>query len=328
MAQSSFGSENEKYTLLIPDNSGFESDGIFLNYYAEGGKLEQKPEGEWEAVSSDELQRIIRAHTVMSEEVELKKQGTQVIPIQSAFCYWFVKDGKITCNSHFNGILEPGSTIDPFVEFEEVTNSGKPWANGKTYTYKANAISGLFEAETEDGQGNSMQKALAICQDARYPYYCFAQLLKQADMISGETVAGLAGRTIAFIPTNETIKNALAGKQIPGADKLTVYEDGTLGLIDSGNGLTGDEKIELKKYISNYFLVASSVPSACYPGSKMESGEYVNYSGNTIIYNDLGTSLSFQLKNGTKVVQVSGKYNYFPFCYNDGCFHFIESLLM
>ena len=119
-----------------------------------------------------------------------------------------------------------------------------------------------------------------------------------------------------------------AGKQIPGADKLTVYEDGTLGLIDSGNGLTGDEKIELKKYISNYFLVASSVPSACYPGSKMESGEYVNYSGNTIIYNDLGTSLSFQLKNGTKVVQVSGKYNYFPFCYNDGCFHFIESLLM
>ena len=105
---------------MIPDNSGFESDGIFLNYYAEGGKLEQKPEGEWEAVSSDELQRIIRAHTVMSEEVELKKQGTQVIPIQSAFCYWFVKDGKITCNSHFNGILEPGSTIDPFVEFEEV----------------------------------------------------------------------------------------------------------------------------------------------------------------------------------------------------------------
>lgn len=40
----------------------------------------------------------------------------------------------------------------------EVTNSGKPWANGKTYTYKANAISGLFEAETEDGQGSSLQK--------------------------------------------------------------------------------------------------------------------------------------------------------------------------
>lgn len=110
---SSFGAENEKYTLLIPDNSAFEADGIFLNYYAEGGKLEQKPEGEWEAVSSDELQRIIRAHTVMSEEVELKKQGTQIIPIQSAFCYWFVKDGKITCSNHFNGVLEPGSTIDP-----------------------------------------------------------------------------------------------------------------------------------------------------------------------------------------------------------------------
>ena len=69
---SSFGAENEKYTLLIPDNSAFEADGIFLNYYPEGGKLEQKPEGEWEAVSSDELQRIIRAHTVMSEVVELK----------------------------------------------------------------------------------------------------------------------------------------------------------------------------------------------------------------------------------------------------------------
>lgn len=325
---SSFGAENEKYTLLIPNNSAFEADGIFLNYYAEGGKLEQKPEGEWESVSSDELQRIIRAHTVMSEEVVLKKQGTQIVPIQSAFCYWFVKDGKITCSNHFNGILEPGSTIDPFVEFEEVTNSGKPWANGKTYTYKANAISGLFEAETEDGQGNSLQKSLAICQDTRYPYYCFAQLLKQADMISGETIVGLAGRTIAFIPTNETLKNALASKEIPGADKLMVYEDGTLGLIDSGKALTSDEKIELKKYISNYFLVASSVPSACYPGSKMENGEYVNYSGNTIVYKDLGTSLSIQLKDGTNVVQVSGKYNYFPFCYNDGCFHFIESLLM
>ena len=39
-------------------------------------------------------------------------------------------------------------------------------------------------------------------------------------------------------------------KEIPGADKLMVYEDGSLGLIDSGNGLTSDEKIELKKYIS------------------------------------------------------------------------------
>ena len=81
----------------------------------------------------------------------------------------------------------------------------------------------MFEAETEDGQGSSLQKALAICQDTRYPYYCFAQLLKQADMISGETIAGLAGRTIAFIPTNETLKNALAGKEIPGADKLMVH---------------------------------------------------------------------------------------------------------
>ena len=117
-------------------------------------------------------------------------------------------------------------------------------------------------------------------------------------------------------------------KRFPEQTNLMVYEDGSLGLIDSGNGLTSDEKIELKKYISNYFLVASSVPSACYPGSKMENGEYVNYSGNTIVYKDLGTSLSIQLKDGTKVVQVSGKYNYFPFCYNDGCFHFIESLLM
>ena len=46
-------------------------------------------------------------------------------------------------------------------------------------------------------------------------------------MISGETIAGLAGRTIAFIPPNETLKNALAGKAIPGAAKLMVYEDGS-----------------------------------------------------------------------------------------------------
>lgn len=317
---SSFGSSSVKYTLLMPQNAAFESSGISLNYYAEGGKLQQKPEGEWEDVSSDELQNIVRAHTVMDAEIELKTQGTQIVPIQTAFNYWFVKDGKITSSNQFNGILEPGNSMNPFVTFTEVTNAGKAWSNGKTYTYEAKSVDGLFNTDMEDGGG--MQKALAICEDARYPYYIFAQLLKKADMVFGELIAGLSGRTIAFIPTNETLKAALANKQIPGATNITVGEDGVIG------GETAEDKIKLKMYISNYFLVASAVPTACYPGSGMKSGEYVNYSGETIIYTDLGSSLSIQLKKSDKVVPVSGKYNYFPFCYNDGCFHFIESLLM
>ncbi len=325
---SSFGSENEKYTLLIPENYTFENEGIYLNVYPEGNKLERKEDDVWESVGSDELQRIIRAHTVMGEEVTLQTTGTQIVPIQSSFCYWFVKDGKITCSTQYNGILEPGNTsYDPFVEFEEVTNNGKAWANGKTYTYKAGSEAGLFEAETEDGTGSSMQEKLATCQDARYPYYCFAQLLREAGMISGKTIAGLSGRSVAFIPTNETLRKALAANEIPEAAKLTIYDDYAVELLDSSKPLTDAEKIALKKYLSNYFVVATSIASACYPGSKMASGDYTNYDGKAVVYTDGGTSLSIKLKDGMNEVKVSDKYDLFPFCYGDGCFHFIESLL-
>lgn len=69
-------------------------------------------------------------------------------------------------------------------------------------------------------EGDGLQHKLSVCNDNRYVYYQFAQLLQKADMVmSSNYIFGLAGAShvIGFIPTNEAISTAIAAGQIPWA---------------------------------------------------------------------------------------------------------------
>ena len=97
-----------------------------------------------------------------------------------------MKDGKITSSAAYNQILEPDNNVEPFSEFTEVKNGNDNWNNGRTYMYSGTA---LFQAQEGDG----LQHKLSVCNDNRYVYYQFAQLLQKADMVmSSNYIFGLA----------------------------------------------------------------------------------------------------------------------------------------
>jgi len=308
----SFGAD-QTYTLLIPDNDAFHASGYSLITNEQETYLAEETDDGLVAVNSATLRNIVNAHTMVGE-ADFHASGSQVLANVMPYNYWYVKDGQITCSSKFNSILAPGA-LSPFVPFQEVTNHGQPWSNGKTYTYRS--ALGLFESIFEvDG----LKKTLASNNDNRYPYFAFAQLLRRAGLVSGEDILGIAGRFIAFIPSNEAIYAALANDEIPG------ITGGALGPNGEWTG-TVDTEV-LKNYLYRYFIVASQIPTCPFPGSEMVSGEYTTYAmGQSLVYTDTGSSLRVRLKGSSKECPVSAQYDYFPFAYSDGSFHFIDSIL-
>jgi len=305
-------SEDANFTVLIPTNQQMETSGIFLMNYNTGNVLQTQTTDGWSNLGSGAMQDIVNMHSVNGMGA-LKTTGTQVCPLQSAFNYWFIKDGKITCNALFNKCIEPEYNGDPFVSFVEVTNNGTPWTNGKAYTYNNNA---LFEADKSDG----LQHALAACNDSRYPYYAFVQLMKKAGMISGTSIQGLVGRFAAFIPTNEAINAGLTAGQIPGITNgkfVNGVLEGTVNVL------------ELSRYLRSYFVTSelNVMTTYPYPGSAMKSGTFRTSGVAGLMYTDNGSSLSVNLAGQSRVGHVVSKYSYFPFAYKDGCFHLIDTVL-
>lgn len=302
----------QKYTVLVPKNDAFTGSGYSLVLNPEGNYLAQESPDGLVAVPSNILTNIVNAHTVIGE-VNVHTTGTQVLPNVIPYNYLYVKNGKITSSSNFNRILEPNN-IDPFVSFQQITNNGSSWSNGKVYTYEG--TQGLFESTAE---ADPLKKVLANNNDNRFPYFAFAQLLKKAGLVSGDNILGVSGRFIAFIPTNAAIYQALSDNAIPGITNGTLSSNGTW--TGTFNTTT------LKNYLYNYFITAAQITTAPYPGSEMQSGEYFTYAGSYLVYTDNLSSLSIRLKGSSKVCPVSPAYNYFPFAYSDGSFHFIDSIL-
>lgn len=315
-----YSSQATKYTVLMPANDNFEVNGMFLAVVGGTKVLAREGDEGNEAVATSELQRLVNVHTV-SGEVELPEHGTKVYTSQNASTYWFVKDGKITTNAIFNNALGlTGQNFsDLFVDVEEVTNGEESWSNGKTYAYGVNNY-GVFDTE----QSKGMKAALATCAESRYPYFVFAQLLKKANMISGETMPAYPGRIVAFIPTNEVLVEAMKRNKIPGVT------NGNVDLSQPEPELKGEFDAEaLKSYLMEYFLITSYAPevSSCpYIGStSWKTGTYRNSLTHKLNYTDTGSSLSVQLEDGD-VCNVVPTYYYFPFAYNDGGFHLIDSV--
>jgi uncharacterized surface protein with fasciclin (FAS1) repeats len=318
-----------KYTMLIPDDATFKASDMEVLKTTSGTYALMEPaetESGMGPVGTAKLQRLINVHTV-SGEVALPAHGTKVYTSQNASTYWFIKDGKITTNAIFNGVLGmSGNDFSSlFSPLEEITNNGEPWSNGKSYVYKSNR--GLFDIDGADAGENyrGMKAALATCVESKYPYFVFAQLLKQAGMVNGTDLPDFQGRAIAFIPTNEVLVQAMAEGKIPGVKNASV------DLSQAEPVLEGTfEPQVLKKYLKNYFLItryAPEVTSCPYIGSTTwKTGTYRNANDNNIIYTDNGETLSVQLDGTSRVCSVVPTYYYFPFAYNDGGFHLIDSV--
>lgn len=308
-------SSESNFVMLIPSNSQMLGAEIALKTYKTGKVLQKEVDGVWSDLSATAMQQIVNMHTLNSATA-LATSGTRVYPTQIAYNYLFVKNGKITCSANFNSTIDPEYSGTPFVTFRELMNDGTPWSNGRTYVYDE-IPEGIFAKNESEG----LQRALAANNDQRFPYGAFVQLLKKAGLVSGTSIPFLAGaaRFVAFIPSNDAIKAAVAANKIPGLAG---------GAFDSNGNLTYTSlnAERLANYLKSYFLLNSQNPIADYPyiGSSFKSGTYLNAVGGSIQYIDNGVKLAVQ--SGAVTSNVVSLYDYFPFAYGDGCFHIVDAI--
>lgn len=323
-----YGSDVTKYTFLITGNENFAvNDMKLIPNGVEYMLGEPGDDDNYKAVSTSSLQRILNIHTVAGE-IDLENQSRGIYATQNSSTYWFVRNGKITTNDLFNGVL--GQTPDDktlsslFIDINEIDNDGSSWNNGKVYAYASNEAGVLgYNA------GNKMKSLLTSAGEKKFPYFVFAQLMRTAGLFQlmedGKTYAwwpDLIGRIVGFIPSNELLARALEEGKIPGIE-------GTVGADGVVNATIKDAP-QLRSYLLSYFFNSTSTPqvSGCpYIGSDTWlSGEYRNITGMTINYRDNGSSLSVQWGNGP-VCNVVPDYEYFPFVFSDGAFHIIDGVL-
>ncbi len=314
-------SNKSEFVTLIPSNKQFENSDPPMRLYTttQGRELQEysSVEGNYVAMSSGRMQDIVNIHTATNVG-KLKSSGIQVVASNESFNYWYICNGQITTNALFNEQLTPGYTGTPYVDFHEILLDGNKWDNGRAYTYDA---PDLFTAASGDG----MAHLLAIGNDRNYEYYLFSQLLQKAGIASNGslTVAGEGIRNIAFVPTNEAIRQNIA--KIPGCSKLSIDENYNItGSVSSSN------KTLLANYLRNYFVssLMNTFTNYPYPGSGFNGG-YLAVSGQTLNIVENGSDITISLEDTEtpKEIQVSKKYDCLPFVFTDGCIQFIDDIL-
>ena len=322
---SSLAADNSEFVALIPSNAQYEAAEPAMRLYetTSGKELQEYSDdaGNFVAIGSSRTLPLVNMH-VSDNVTSLKTAGTQVIPTYAAFNYWFVKDGKITTNALFNEQLNPANTSNPFVAFHEIENDGAAWTNGKAYSYDAPSI---FKTASGDG----LLHALAVCSDANYEYYLFAQLLNKAGFVSGTDIVfptdegSTDRRVIVFVPTNDAIKANF--KEIPGYSSLFDAN----GNFKPAGKVTGTAKANLQAWLQNYFVSNEENQITDYPflGSSCKGAFTTKNLTTKLDIIDNGSSLSVKLDGSNETVPVSAKYSYFPFAFSDGCLHFIDGIL-
>ena len=332
----SFASQTQRYTMLLPSDSSYAQDNMYLNYAESGNQLQLGNDENAESISTATKQEIVRLHFAMGD-YSLPASGTAVIPLSTAYTYWYVRNGKVTTNGSFNRLLEPEfADQDPFVTFEPVSNQiSGAWNNGSVYTYGADEIQGLLQAES-----STLAKKLANCEDNRYPYYAFARLLKLADLVSGDKISFLgSGRYILFAPSNEAVFRAISpdaefeynefymDTDLPGCEWLMMLDDGSImGEFDTD---------VLRKFLAQFFVDASTISTCPYPGSDMKTGTYhsigVTDEGKSVRYDldytDEDGQMSIRLHGSDSICHVIPDYSGFPFAFTDGSMQIIDNII-
>lgn len=317
----SLASDKSQFVTLIPSNKQYNQNepAMRLNTTSAGRQLEvySDVDANYATMGQGQARDIVNMHTAPNVSA-LSQSGTLVVETNIAFNYWFVHDGQITTNARFNEQLNPAYAGTPFVAFHEITNNGQSWANGRAYAYDADD---LFVQASGDG----MERLLALGNDKNYEYYLFSQLLQKAGLADTKnavmpSLASLGNRLVAFVPTNDAIKENLA--KIPGADRLTIEADGTM----SGTP-TNTQKTELANYLRNYFVssMMNTFTSYPYPGSSF-SGQFLTMGGGDLQVTSKAGGITVCLAGDT-AVSVSQKYFGLPFAFGDGCLQFIDGIL-
>ena len=316
---SSLSSKQMQFIAMMPDTTKFAENAANMPIQKSGNsyviKVWDDVNGVYGDMSSSVAQGIVNMH-VAPNVSELPEEGVAVVETNTPFNYLFVKDGKVTTNFLFNNQLSPEYADDPFVPFQEVYKG----SNGVSYAYEGKD---LFRA----GSGDGLEHTLAVCNDVNYPYYLFSQLLQKSGMVVDGKIPSIVAdpetRFIAFVPTNEAIKNHI--EEIPGASSLKIADDYRV----SGN-VSSSNKTKLAAYLRSHFITSLLTPFAKYPyaGAGVQ-GTYDTFGSHALQLIDTGNTLQVNLVEGeaTAPVNVVADYGYLPFAYQDGCFHFIEDIL-
>lgn len=321
----SLASQKAHFVALIPDTTQFKGSEMKLENITGGRELQvwSDEAGAYTALSGSAMRSLVNMHVSTAVD-ELKTEGLQVVETNTAFNYWYVVDGKITTSALFNRQLNPTWTGDIYFSFSplerDATHSdGGQWDNGRAYTY---ASPQLF-AEAE---GDPLRRTLAVCNDRSYPYYLFSQLLVKAGLVTDQllTVATADARFIAFVPTNEAIRQHIL--DIPGCNSLTVSDDYVLGgTISSAN------KAKLASYLRSCFILSDLSPFSVYPypGSGL-SGTFDTSGTNKLVLTDDGTTLTVGFAGSDAVPATlydTERFHSLPFAYGDGCFLLLNDIL-
>jgi len=327
-----FSSNATRHVALIPDTAQFTAERMRLFRQTEDGvssySLQQWNDeaGDYANMGSSTKKNIVNMNTA-DEVAELPTRGTAVIETNVSYNYWFVRDGKITTNALFNQQLNPTFTEEIWYPFEEIERgAGKAWSNGRAYRY---SYPGIYQPVTAE----SLETELSQNNDRNYPYYCFAQLMRLSGLsangsfaVSGASTVRTEqdmqdNRFIAFVPTNDAIKEALTS--LPGCSKLKIND----AYVISGTAT----KADLADYLLSYFLVRDRNSFTAYPyvGSSCK-GLFETGAKYDLQINDNGSEISIQaVGNGATgtTVPVVSKYYYLPFAFSDGAFQLVEGVL-
>ena len=321
----SLASRNARFTALIPDTAQFKGSEMKLENITGGKELEvwSDEAGAYTAMSSNAMRDIVNMHVSTATD-HLVTEGLQVVETNTAFNYWYVVDGKITTSALFNQQLNPTWTSEIYfsfapLEYDAKNPNGGEWDNGHAYTYSSPS---LFAS----AEGDPLRRTLAVCNDKNYPYYLFSQLLVKAGLVSEQqlTVATADARFIAFVPTNDAIRDNIA--DIPGCSSLTISDNYNIsGSISSAN------VTKLKNYLRNYFITSDMSPFTAYPypGSGV-SGTITSAGTEPLLITDDGKTLTVRFANGERPAATlydTDRFHSLPFAYGDGCFLLINDIL-
>lgn len=303
-------SPDVQITALMPSNQQLETEGISRD--AEGNLMEIV-DGIPIVLSNSKMLNIVNMHLVTGGNDLTAISGTKVIRTNIPFNYWYFNNGKITNSAIYTVGKVENAAYDPFINLKEITFENAAWNNGTVYEYSGNLL--------QEYTSESLSKLLSIDKDVRRPFYEFATLIQKSNLAGSDALNFISGRFIAFIPTNEAIRQAIQEGRIPGV---------------STNGNVTD-KTQLDNYLKYYFISTDINGIVDYPYVGGESAgdfstyrelernaEGVTYARLNIL--DDGTKLSIKNNNGT-VVEVVAAYDYFPLAYKDGCFHLLKDVI-
>lgn len=341
-----------RYIMLYADNEQIET---YRNIRREGSNLVDINDN---VLNSSATTPYVYAHAAapVDGDTELPMTGTKVYRTMSPDwkLYWYVKDGRITNSIKHNQRLKyTANTVtddEIWAQFEKLAYRGdvNGWSNGNAYKYDRNFFEGSY---TSDYAFSSSFLNLMWAQrtDISTEFYGFINLLGKAGMLAsgGGTLSFTADACLTFIPETRVLEQAITDGRVPGIDGSAA----AVGSEDFFTNCNVTDADALQYYLKQYFIPMTTAVINNYPylgwGEKTEDlGGLItcqtditpNPDGSTEILEtkmniyDEGTKLTIGVADRntgavSRRVNVSSAYDYFPFIFADGCFHFIEDVL-